>query len=137
MPTNNDYLSDIANVPRDTGLTNNQLLEQIADNGGSGGGGSKDKTYEVAAQSVNYDIPADATTVIYLDGQDGGITLPDPTVNRSINLLYLYSEPTTLYGSLIPEIEVKPYTCYEVIAYYSSTDVLAWVAVECGQVPTS
>lgn len=39
MPTNNDWASDIAGVPRNT-KTNNQLFEIIAENGGGGSGGA-------------------------------------------------------------------------------------------------
>lgn len=136
MPTNNDYLNDIASESRASGKTNNQLLKEIANNGGGSGGGAADKTYEVTeAQTGNFDIPEDATTVVYTNEQQVGITLPPPSKNRSIKLLYLYGDPTTLDGTFIPGIVVEPYSCYEVIAYQSDSETLSWVAISFGSIP--
>lgn len=73
MPTNNDYLSDIANEPRDSGKTNNQLLEKIAA-GGSGGGVAPQGKSQVL--SANGQIDTTASTILMAGGDT--FSLPAP-----------------------------------------------------------
>lgn len=50
---NNAYLEQIAGVEPGSGLTNNQLLEIIAENGGGGGGGGE-SSYDAVVPSTDY-----------------------------------------------------------------------------------
>lgn len=53
MSTNNDYLADIARRLRNGGLTNNQLLQLIAENGGGGGNITPQPNVQDLGQDAN------------------------------------------------------------------------------------
>lgn len=62
MPTNNDFLSDIADEPRKSGKTNNQLLEIIAESGGGSGSGVSSVNGQTGVVNINAsDVPYDNT----------------------------------------------------------------------------
>jgi hypothetical protein len=63
MPTNNELLAELAAQPGDSGLTNNQLLEILVEQGG-GGGGVQDRIQS-----------ADTEAVMFSNGTDFGQSL--------------------------------------------------------------
>lgn len=63
MPTNNQYLHEIAGVPYDpVKHSNNYLLSLIASGGGGGGGGKIHKQYNVTNYTEKRDFDASNAT---------------------------------------------------------------------------
>lgn len=97
MATNNQLLQQIAGADRD-GLTNNQLLQVIADNGGGGGGGGGQSAYTAIVDADGDGDYTDIATAVASEGANSIIFIKPGTYNITSEIL-VAADDVTLVGS--------------------------------------